>query len=132
MNKISATGRLAADSELRYTPDGDAILNFRVASDVGFGDKKTTNWFSCALFGKRATALQEHLSKGQQVAVFGSLTLREWEDRDGAKRVSPDVRVDEIELMGGKPDAKPRDNDEPKQKPHERSPDPEEDRDIPF
>jgi single-strand DNA-binding protein len=102
MNKISATGRLAADSELRFTPGGDAILNFRVASDVGFGDKKTTNWFACQVWGKRGEALQPHLTKGQQVTVFGTLVLREWTNKDGVKQLSPDIRVDEIELQGGK------------------------------
>jgi single-strand DNA-binding protein len=102
MNKISATGRLAADSELRFTPGGDAILNFRVASDVGFGDKKTTNWFACQVWGKRGEALQPHLTKGQQVTVFGTLVLREWTNKDGVKQLSPDIRADEIELQGGK------------------------------
>lgn len=100
MNKITATGRLAADSELRFTPGGDPILNFRLASDVGYGDKKSTNWFACSIFGKRGEALQQHLLKGQQVTVFGTLTLREW-SKDGAKMISPDIRIDEVELQGG-------------------------------
>jgi single-strand DNA-binding protein len=102
MNKITATGRLAADAELRYTPKGEAILNFRLASDVGYGDKKTTNWFACQVWGKRGEALAQHLTKGQQVTVFGSLTLREWTGKDGGKQLSPDIRIDEIELQGGK------------------------------
>ena len=102
MNKITATGRLAADSELRFTPAGDAILNFRVASDVGYGDKKTTNWFACTVFGKRGQSLQQYLMKGQQVTVFGSLVLREWITKEGQKQISPDIRVDEVELSGTK------------------------------
>jgi single-strand DNA-binding protein len=109
MNKITFTGRLAADAETRFTPGGDAIANFRVASDVGFGEKKTTNWFNCQIWGKRGEALAPHLTKGQQVTVFGTLTLREWTNKEGAKQTSPDVRVDEIELQGGKrEDAAPR------------------------
>lgn len=100
MNKITATGRIAADAEVRYTPSGDAIANFRVASDVGFGDKKTTNWFACSLFGKRGEALAQYLTKGQPVTIFGSLTLREWTNKDGVKQISPDIRVDEIDLQG--------------------------------
>lgn len=107
MNKITATGRLAADAEVRYTPSGDAIANFRLASDVGFGDKKTTNWFACSLFGKRGEALAQHLTKGLPVTVFGTLTLREWENKDGVKQISPDIRVDEIELQGGKQSGEP-------------------------
>ena len=102
MNKISLTGRLAADSELRFTAGGDAILGFRVADDVGYGEKKTTNWWHCSLFGKRAGGLQQYLAKGQQVAVFGQVVLREWVNKDGVKQLSPDVRVDEVQLMGAK------------------------------
>lgn len=103
MNKITLTGRLAADAEIRNTKNGDAITGFRVASDVGFGDNKVTNWFACTIFGKRGEALAQYLTKGQQVTVFGQLTLREWQNKDGVKQLSPDVRVDEIELQGGKP-----------------------------
>lgn len=104
MNKITLTGRLAADAELRYSPSGDAICSFRVASDIGYGERKSTNWFSCQIWANRGEALAPHLTKGQQVTVFGALTLREWTDKEGSKRLSPDVRVDEIELQGGKRD----------------------------
>lgn len=107
MNKISATGRLVADCELRFTNDSTPIATFRVASDVGFGDKKTTNWFACQIWGKRGEALKPHLSKGQQVTVFGTLVLREW-DKNGTKVISPDIRVDEIELQGGKQSSTPQ------------------------
>jgi single-strand DNA-binding protein len=101
VNKITATGRIVADAEVRFLPAGDAIANFRLASDVGFGDKKTTNWFQCSIFGKRGDALAPHLLKGLPVTVFGTLTMREWE-KDGVKHVSPEIRIDEIELQGGK------------------------------
>ncbi|MGL6070939.1 single-stranded DNA-binding protein [Craterilacuibacter sp.] len=102
MNSITFDGRLAADAELRYTPSGEPILSFRVASDIGFGERKTTNWFSCQVWGKRGETLKNYLSKGQQVTVYGQLTLREWQDKEGLKRVSPDVRVNELSLQGGK------------------------------
>lgn len=100
MNSITFDGRLAADSELRYTPSGEPVLSFRVASDIGFGERKTTNWFSCQVWGKRGESLQPYLGKGQQVTVYGQLTLREWQDKEGNKRLSPDVRVNEISLQG--------------------------------
>lgn len=102
MNSITFDGRVVADAELRYTPAGDAVLSFRVASDIGFGERKTTNWFSCSVFGKRGETLQQYMKKGQQVTVYGQLTLREWEDKQGAKRLSPDVRVNDVTLQGGK------------------------------
>lgn len=102
MNSITFDGRLAADAELRYTPSGEPILSFRVASDIGFGERKTTNWFSCQVWGKRGESLKEYLTKGQQVTVYGQLTLREWQNKDSVKQLSPDVRVNEISLQGGK------------------------------
>jgi single-strand DNA-binding protein len=105
MNRITFTGRLAADAELRHAPTGTAVLNFRVASDVGFGDKKSTNWFACAIFNKRAESLAPHLKKGQEVTIFGQLTLREYTNRDGVKQISPDVFVDDIQMHGGKQQA---------------------------
>ena len=104
MNSITFDGRLAADPELRYTPAGDPVLSFRVASDVGFGDRKTTNWFSCQVWGKRGESLKDLMSKGTQVTVYGVLTLREWQNKEGQKQLSPDVRVNEVSLQGGKRD----------------------------
>lgn len=102
MNSITFDGRLAADAELKYIPSGEAVLSFRVASDIGFGERKTTNWFSCQVWGKRGESLQQYLTKGQQVTVYGQLTLREWTDKENVKRLSPGVRVNEISLQGGK------------------------------
>ena len=102
MNSITFDGRVAADSELRFTPSGEPILTFRVGSDIGYGDRKTTNWFACQVWGKRGESLHRFLMKGQQVTVYGQLTLREWTDKDGGKRLSPDVRVNELSLQGGK------------------------------
>lgn len=102
MNSITFDGRLAADAELRYTPSGEPVLSFRVASDIGFGERKSTNWFSCQVWGKRGESLKNYLAKGQQVTVYGQLTLREWQDKEGNKRLSPDVRVNELSLQGGR------------------------------
>lgn len=112
MNSITFDGRLAADAELRYTPSGEPVLSFRVASDIGFGERKTTNWFTCQVWGKRGETLKNYLTKGQQVTVYGQLTLREWQDKEGQKRMSPDVRVNELSLQGGKRDAGTMSNDD--------------------
>lgn len=102
MNHIAFDGRLAADAELRYTPSGEPVLSFRVASDIGFGERKTTNWFSCQVWGKRGESLKNYLAKGQQVTVYGQLTLREWQDKSGVKHLSPEVRINELSLQGSR------------------------------
>ena len=104
MNSISFDGRIAADAELRYTNSGDPVLSFRVASDIGYGERKSTNWFQCQVWGKRAEAIKDYLKKGQQVTIYGALMLREWTDKEGVKRLSPDVRVNDLSLQGGKRD----------------------------
>lgn len=102
MNSITIVGRLAADIETKSAGDGKPLGNFTVASDVGFGDKKTTNWFRCTLYGARVNAIAQFLNKGQQVTVFGQLTLRKWTDKSGVEQISPDVWVNDIALQGGK------------------------------
>lgn len=98
-NKLHITGRLGADSELRYTKAGEPVLGFRVADDVGYGDKKVTNWWSCTLWGKRAETLAEYLKKGSQVVVHGEASTREHEGKTYLQ-----CRVSDIDLVGGKPE----------------------------
>lgn len=100
MNKITADGRIVADAEVRFTPAGDPVCQFRLASDVGFGDRKTTNWFSCSVWGKRGESVAPFLLKGTPVTAYGTLTMREWTNRDGIKQLSPDIRIDEVTLHG--------------------------------
>ncbi len=100
MNSITVAGNLGRDMEIRTMPNGDPVGSFSVADSQG--RDKPSIWWNCQLFGKRATALQPYLVKGQQVTVCGSVTEREWTDKDGQKRKSMDIRVNEIALQGGK------------------------------
>ena len=105
MNSISVSGNIGKDSEVRFLPNGDPICSFSVADSMG--KDKPTIWWNCSLFGKRAEALSQYLTKGQQVTVIGNVTEREWQDKDGGKRKSMDVRVSDVALMGGKREAAP-------------------------
>lgn len=96
MNTFTATGRLGRDAELRDA-NGTPVLNFPVATDTGFGDRKATMWINAAIWGKRAQAMSEMLRKGQFVAVTGELSQREYE-KDGQPRTSLELRVAEIDL----------------------------------
>jgi single-strand DNA-binding protein len=106
MNVITIAGGLGRDAELKYLNNGDPICNFSVADSQG--RDKGTIWWNCTLFGKRAEALSQYLTKGQSVTVVGTITEREWQDKEGAKRKSMDVRVSEIALQGGRKDAEPQ------------------------
>ena len=101
MNVWTFTGRLGADGELRTTQSGEKVLGFRVANDVGFGDRKTTQWVDCSIWGRRAESLAPHLTKGKSVVVSGEVTLREYEKRDGTRGAGLSVRVAEIDFTGG-------------------------------
>lgn len=137
MNKITADGRIVADAEVRYTPNGDALCQFRMASDVGFGDKKTTNWFSCTIWGKRGESVAPYLLKGTPVTVYGTLTLREWTNKEGIKQLSPDIRIDEITMHGSRDGGAQNENHAPqRQQPRAQAPQADSladiDSDIPF
>ena len=101
MNVWTFTGRLGADGELRTTQSGEKVLGFRVANDVGFGERKTTQWVDCSIWGRRAEALAPHLTKGKAVVVSGEVTIREYEKRDGTRGAGLSVRVNEIDFTGG-------------------------------
>ena len=133
MNCWNFTGNLGQDAESRFTSGGDAITSFSVAVKAGYGDKATTTWVRCSLFGKRGEAVAPYLKKGTQVGVSGEAALREWTDKEGGKRTSLEVRVNDVTLLGGKPE-----RHEPKQEPKRGNdggagPGPEDlESDIPF
>jgi len=105
MNNITVAGLLGKDCEIRSMPDGTPVASFSVADSQG--KDKTTIWWNCQLFGKRAESLEKYLTKGQAVTVSGTVTEREWTDKEGNKRKSMDVRVNEVALQGGRPEAAP-------------------------
>ena len=105
MNSITIAGGLGRDAEIKYLNNGDAICNFSVADSQG--REKPTIWWNCSLYGKRGESLAQYLTKGQSVTVVGTITEREWSDKEGNKRKSMDVRVSEIALQGGRKEAEP-------------------------
>lgn len=125
MNVITIAGQLGRAAEVKHLNSGDAICNFSIADSMG--KDKGTIWWNCSLFGKRAESLAPYLVKGQAVTVSGTVSEREWTDKDGAKRKSMDVRVNEVALQGGR-----RDSDEPRQEPKGRVVEPADQDDIPF
>ncbi len=103
MNTLIIAGPLGRDAEMRSMPNGDPVASFSVADSQG--RDKPTIWWNCQLFGKRAESLAPYLVKGQQVTVSGSVTEREWTDKDGNKRKTMDVRVNDVALQGGRKDS---------------------------
>ena len=102
MNAWSFTGNLGRDCDTRYTQSGDAVVSFSVGVKAGFGDKATTTWANCSMFGKRGEAVSAYLKKGTLVGIVGEVNLRDYQDKEGQKRYSLDVRVNDLTLLGGK------------------------------
>lgn len=117
MNSISISGNLGKDCETRALPTGDMVCNFSIADNQG--RDKPSLWWNCGLFGKRAESLAPYLTKGQTVTVIGNVTEREWTDKEGNKRKTMEVRVQDIALQGGKRDNGVSDG-QPQRGKHER------------
>ena len=98
MNLGIFTGRLGKDSELNKMSSGDAVCNFSIANDIGTRDNPKTQWIECALFGKRAEALQPYLKKGVKVSASGRVTLESFTSRDGSQKSSLRLTISEIDM----------------------------------
>jgi len=103
MQPLTITGGLGRDAELKTTQGGDEILSFSVGSSQGYGDKKTTNWFRCTLWGKRGRTIAQYLTKGTKVTVHGELSIGEYEGK-----AQFDLRVYDVEWQRNDNAAKPQ------------------------
>lgn len=106
MNRVILIGNLGADAELRYTQGGQPVVSMRLATSEKWQGKdgqqqERTDWHALTLWGKRAEGLAQYLTRGSRIAVQGRIQYRQWDDRDGNKRWSTDIVVDDIELLGG-------------------------------
>jgi single-strand DNA-binding protein len=108
VNKVILIGNLGRDPEVKYTQNGTAVANLNVATNEVWTDKsgqkqERTEWHRVVVWGKQAQILGEHLSKGKQVYVEGALQTRSWDDREGNKRYTTEVRAVRV-LMLGRPE----------------------------
>jgi single-strand DNA-binding protein len=106
VNKVILVGNLGRDAELRYTPGGAAVATLNMATTEVWNDKsgqrqEKTEWHRVVLWGKTAESLNEYLTKGKQIYVEGRLQTRQWDDKDGNKRYTTEIRGDRIVLLGG-------------------------------
>lgn len=133
MNVFTGIGRLGRDAEVRHTQAGTPITTFAVAIDDGFGERKTTTWIDCAMFGERGEKIAGYILKGDRIGVTGSIRLDTYTTRDGVEKSKVALRVQDVTLLGGKQDA-PRSKPRPSggTGPVEHTGDDFEDDSIPF
>ncbi|MAS56010.1 MAG: single-stranded DNA-binding protein [Pimelobacter sp.] len=100
---ITVVGNLVDDPELRFTPSGAAVANFRIASTPRTFDRQTNEWkdgdalfLSCAVWRQAAENVAESLQKGMRVVVQGRLKQRQYETREGEKRTVVELEVEEV------------------------------------
>jgi single-strand DNA-binding protein len=106
VNKVILVGNLGRDAELRYTPGGAAVATLNMATTEVWNDKagqkqEKTEWHRVVLWGKTAESLAEYLTKGKQIYVEGRLQTRQWDDKDGNKRYTTEIRSDRVVLLSG-------------------------------
>ena len=101
LNRIMIIGNVGTDPEMRFTPSGNPVTSFRVATSRVYttseGERRQeTEWFTVVAWKKQAESCNQFLSKGQRVYVEGSLRTRSWEGRDGQKRVTVEVIANRV------------------------------------
>lgn len=99
VNKVILIGHLGQDPEVRYMPNGNAVVNMTLATSENWKDKNTgdikekTEWHRVVLFGKLAEIAGEYLRKGSQVYIEGSIQTRKWQDQSGFERYTTEIIV---------------------------------------
>ena len=99
MQSLTIAGNVGKDAVLRRTQSGDPVLSFSLAVDNGKdkqGQKRDATWFDCSIWGKRAEALESHITKGSKLALRGRPTARAHEGK-----AYLGISVDDLTFMGG-------------------------------
>ena len=106
INKAILVGRLGSDPEVRYTPSGDAVANFSIATSEEWKDKNTgekkerTEWHRIVAWRRLGEICGEYLSKGRQVYVEGRIQTNTWEDKEGNKRYTTEIIANTVQFLG--------------------------------
>jgi len=111
-NKVLLMGNLTKDPELRYTPQGTAVVNLRLAVNRKYRTKEQelkeeVCFITAVVWNKQAETCNQYLHKGSSVFVEGRLQSRSWEDNTGAKRSVIEVRAERVQFMGSPAQARP-------------------------
>ena len=119
VNKVIVLGNLGREPEVKYLPNGDAVCNFSLATTESWKDKNgqkqdKTEWHNIVLFRKLAEIAGEYLKKGRPAYIEGRLQTRKWTDKEGKERYTTEIIGEQMQMLGGKDDAKPTAPEAPK------------------
>jgi single-strand DNA-binding protein len=117
MNFGTFAGNIGRDAETKAVGQ-NTVTNFSVAVSTGWGDKKSTLWVGCALWGERGQKLEQYLTTGAKVTVSGDIDVRAYSAKDGTAKAEMTCNVQRVTLQGGgqgggQRDTQARDNDPP-------------------
>jgi single-strand DNA-binding protein len=115
MNSLNATGNISKDAVLKFTPKGNAVLEFNFALNSGYGDTKVTTWLNCSVWGKRAETLAPMLLRGTLIGITGEFLARPYTNKEGVEKLSLECRVNDVTLLGKKEAVQNVPQDEPSQ-----------------
>ena len=107
LNKVMLIGRLGKDPELKYTAGGTPFCRFSIATDDVWNDKNSgerqekTEWHNIVAWDRLAEICNQYLTKGRLVYIEGSLQTREWDDQEGNKRRTTEIRARDMVMLGG-------------------------------
>lgn len=101
MAVICITGNIGKDAEIKTTASGKSVIKFSLAVKTGYGENVRTTWYNCDYWSDR-TGIADYLKKGALIGVTGEPSLREY-STDSGKRQSLEVRVNNVILLGSKP-----------------------------
>jgi single-strand DNA-binding protein len=108
VNKVIVLGNLGRDPEVRYTPNGSAVCNLRIATTRNWKNKDSgekmeeTEWHSVVLYDRQAEIAGEYLKKGRPVYIEGRLKTRKWTDKEGVEKYTTEIVADSMQLLGGR------------------------------
>ena len=109
VNKVILIGRLGKDPEIRAFEGNRKVANFTLATNERYTDKSgnrqdITDWHNLAIWGAQADIAEKYLKKGMQIYIEGRLKSRSWEDKDGVKKYTTEVVVDNFRMLEGRKD----------------------------
>lgn len=133
MNKVILIGNICKDPEISETNSGVAVCRFSIAVNrrrASEDAEQQTDFFNVTAWRGLADTISRYCKKGNKIAITGQMQIRQYEDREGAKRTSVDVVAEEVEFLSPKSNDEARTAEEPKKKPALQAF--EDDSDIPF
>lgn len=108
VNKVILVGNLGKDPEVRYLPDGGAVVNLSLATTSNWRDKNSgekreeTEWHRVVMYGRLAEIAGEYCRKGRSIYVEGRLKTRKWQDQSGVDKYTTEIVADQMQLLGGR------------------------------